>query len=111
MWDRVITDDTMANALQDAAIGGFNHPAQGELLAPFAARYFDSVAHVWSNRSSEVAQKVAVGLYPRWAVSEATVTAAKQWLTGHHPAPLRRLVSEGLSGTERALNARANDAR
>ncbi|MEO7125010.1 MAG: aminopeptidase N [Nakamurella sp.] len=110
MWDRVIRDDTMANALQDAAIGGFNHPAQGEILAAFADQYFASVANVWANRSSEVAQKVAVGLYPRWAVAEATVAAARSWLAvDDRPSALRRLVTEGLAGTERALRARAAD--
>ena len=109
MWDRLIDDDTMANALQDAAILGFQHPAQAELLAPFTARYFDAVGQVWRRRSSEVAQKVAVGLYPRWAVSTDTVDAAERWLAGDHPPALRRLVSEGLAGTRRALSARAAD--
>lgn len=109
IFDRVISDDTMANALQDAAIAGFAHPAQGDLLAPFADQYFASVSDVWAHRSSEVAQKVAVGLYPRWAVGESTVAAARAWLAGDHPAALRRLVTEGLAGTERALKARAAD--
>ena len=109
MWDRLIGDDTMANALQDAAISGFNHPAQADLLAAFVPQYFDAVADVWHRRSSEVAQKVAVGLYPRWAVADDTATAAETWLAGDHPAALHRLVSEGLAGTRRALAARAAD--
>jgi aminopeptidase N len=109
VFDRLIGDDTMANALQDAAIGGFAHPAQGEILAAFTDQYFASVADVWAHRSSEVAQKVAVGLYPRWAVADTTVTAARAWLAGDHPSALRRLVTEGLAGTERALKARAAD--
>ncbi len=109
IFDRVVGDDSMANALQDAAIGGFSHPAQGEVLAAFVDQYFAAVADVWAHRSSEVAQKVAVGLYPRWAVGEQTVAAARAWLSGDHPSALRRLVSEGLAGTERALKARAAD--
>ncbi len=109
VFDRLIGDDTMANALQDAAIGGFAHPAQGAILAQFTDQYFASVADVWAHRSSEVAQKVAVGLYPRWAVDDATVAAAQAWLGGDHPSALRRLVTEGLAGTERALKARAAD--
>jgi aminopeptidase N len=109
VFDRLIGDDTMANALQDAAIGGFAHPAQGEILAAFTDQYFASVSDVWAHRSSEVAQKVAVGLYPRWAVADTTVTAARTWLAGDHPSALRRLVTEGLAGTERALKARAAD--
>jgi aminopeptidase N len=109
IWERLISDDGMANALQDAAISGFSHPAQGTLLAEYAARYFAVVDDVWARRSNEVAQKVAVGLYPRWAVSAETADAAKTWQAGDHPPALARLVSEGRAGTERAVRARAYD--
>jgi aminopeptidase N len=109
IWDRVITDDSMANALQDAAISGFAHPAQREVLDEFTQQYFDRVGAVWSRRSIEVAQKVAIGLYPRWAVAAATVEAAAAWQADDHPAALRRLVGEGVAGTERALAARSAD--
>ena len=110
VWDRLMTDDTMANALQDAAIGGFSHPAQGGLLDGFRERYFAEIAGVWERRSSEVAQKVAVGLFPRWSIEQATVDAALAWEAGEHPAALRRLVSEGRAGLQRALAARLFDA-
>jgi aminopeptidase N len=110
VWERLINDDGMANALQDAAIGGFTHPAQAELLTPYVDRYFAEVAGVWERRSIEVAQKVAVGLYPRWAIDQRTVDLALEFDKGDHPTALRRLVSEGRAGTERALRARAADA-
>ena len=111
IWDRLIGDDGMANALQDAAISGFAHPAQGALLAAFTDGYFAEVAGVWSRRSVEVATKVAVGLYPRWAIAQSTVDQARAWdASEEHPPALRRLVSEGRAGTERALSAREADA-
>jgi len=110
LWDRLIGDDGMANALQSAAIGGFAHPAQAELLAPFTARYFAEVGDVWDNRSVEVGKRIAVGLYPRWAVQQSTVDAALAWDADERPSALRRLVSEGRAGTERALRARRADA-
>ncbi len=111
IWDRLIGDDGMANALQDAAISGFAHPAQGALLQAFTDGYFAEVAGVWSRRSIEVATKVAVGLYPRWAIEQSTVDHALAWdAAADHPPALRRLVSEGRAGTERALRARAADA-
>jgi aminopeptidase N len=109
IWERLVADDGMANALQDAAISGFSHPAQVELLEPYGSRYFAAVDDVWNRRSIEVAQKVAVGLYPRWSVSTQTADAAKAWEKGDHPTALARLVSEGRAGTERALRARAFD--
>lgn len=110
VWDRLINDDGMANALQDAAIAGFSHPAQRELMTPYTERYFEVVAQVWERRSSEVAQKVAVGLFPRWAVAQSTVDRALAWAGEDHPTALKRLVSEGRAGVERALRARATDA-
>jgi len=110
VWERLIGDDGIANALQSAAISGFAHPAQAELLAPFVEKYFAEIDGVWERRSIEVAQKVVVGLYPRWATDERTVALAGTWAEGEHPSALRRLVSEGKAGTERALRARAADA-
>ena len=79
-------------------------------MAPFVEKYFAEVGGVWERRSIEVAQKVAVGLYPRWAIDQRTVDLALAWDSEEHPSALRRLVSEGRSGTERALRARAADA-
>ena len=110
VWDRLIGDDGMANALQSAAVAGFSHPAHAELLAPFTARYFAEVGGVWDSRSVEVGKRIAVGLYPRWAVDQSTVDAALAWDAAEHPSALRRLVSEGRAGTERALRARRADA-
>ena len=110
IWQRLIEDDGMANALQDAAISGFAHPAQTDLLAGYPEKYFAVVDEVWARRSNEVAQKVAVGLYPRWSITAETAEAARVWETGEHASALKRLVSEGRSSTERALRARAFDA-
>ncbi|RIJ76667.1 aminopeptidase N [Nakamurella silvestris] len=111
IWDRLTTDDTMANAFQDAAIGGFSHPAQLEILAPFTADYLPMVGQVWERRSSEVGQKVAVGLFPRWSIDAETVNRTIEWEAGDHPPALRRLVSEGRAGLERSLRARQVDGQ
>ncbi len=110
VWERLIGDDGMANALQNAAIAGFSHPTQSELLAPFTDRYFVEVGEVWDRRSIEVGKRIATGLYPRWAVDRRTVDAALAWEAGEHPSALHRLVSEGRASTERALRARQADA-
>ncbi|MDQ6657735.1 MAG: aminopeptidase N [Actinomycetota bacterium] len=109
IWDRLMHDDGMANALQDAAIGSFSHPAQQDLLTPFTEPFFDEIADVWERRSSEVAQKVAVGLYPRWDIQQSVVERALGWESEKHPASLNRLISEGRSSMERALAARGKD--
>jgi aminopeptidase N len=111
-WRRAVHDDELPNAINEAIIAGFSHPTQKELLAPYVSRYFEDVADVWSRRSSERAQPVALGLYPSWAVSEETVAASDEWLADEsHPPALRRLVSEGRAGIVRALAARAFDSQ
>jgi aminopeptidase N len=110
-WREVIEDDTLPNITARAIIGGFVHPGQAQLLAPYTKQYFETIASVWERRSSEVAQTVVVGLYPSWDVSAPALEAADWFLGGLHvPPPLRRLVLEGRAGVERALKARAVDA-
>ena len=109
-WERALYDDDIPNAVQEAIISGFNHPAQRALLGPYVERYFAAVAEVWSRRTSERAQAVVVGLFPAWAVEKSTVDAADAWLADpSHPPALRRLVSEGRAGIVRALGAREFD--
>ncbi|MCB1291640.1 aminopeptidase N [Mycolicibacterium sp.] len=111
-WREVIEDDTLPNITARAIIAGFSQPGQGALLAPYTKEYFEAVGQVWERRSSEVAQTVVVGLYPSWDISKAGLEAADWFLGGLHvPPPLRRLVLEGRAGVERALRARAFDAR
>ena len=109
-WQRAVHDDELPNAVNEAIISGFSHPAQRALLAPYVERYFADVAGVWERRTSERAQPVVMGLFPAWAVDKNTVDAADAWLAdAGHPPALRRLVSEGRAGIVRALAAREFD--
>jgi aminopeptidase N len=108
-WRRAVHDDELPNAVNEAIIAGFSHPAQKPLLAGYVERYFADIDEVWQRRSSERAQPVVVGLFPSWAVEQSTVDAADAWLAGERPAALRRLVSEGRAGIVRALAAREFD--
>ncbi|WP_225844578.1 aminopeptidase N [Streptomyces sp. HPF1205] len=111
VWASVVEDDKLPNAVQDAVIGGFTQADQGELLAPYAERYFAEVKRVWETRSHEMAQQIVVGLYPTLQVSQATLDATDAWLAEAEPVPaLRRLVVESRAGVERALKAQEVDA-
>ena len=79
-WQRAVHDDELPNAVNEAIISGFSHPAQRALLTPYVERYFADVADVWERRTSERAQPVVMGLFPAWAVDKATVDAADAWL-------------------------------
>lgn len=110
-WAAVVEDDSLPNAVQEAVIGGFVQTDQRELLAPYTEKYFAVVKQVWETRSHEIAQQIAVGLYPSLQISQQTLETTDAWLASAEPnAALRRLVSESRSGIERALKAQAADA-
>ncbi|MFG3494154.1 aminopeptidase N [Streptomyces sp. NPDC047928] len=109
-WASVVESDKLPNAVQEAVIAGFVQTDQRELLAPYTEKYFAAVKGVWESRSHEMAQQIAVGLYPSVQVSRATLDATDAWLDSAEPnAALRRLVSESRAGVERALKAQAAD--
>jgi aminopeptidase N len=111
-WQRATEDDSLTNAMQEAVIAGFAHSTQGELLAPYMQRYFDSVYGVWQRRTSEIAQNVVVGLFPTWTstINQNTLDAADAFLRRSEiPHSLRRLVGEGRADVARAIEARAVD--
>ncbi|MFJ7588166.1 aminopeptidase N [Streptomyces sp. NPDC097617] len=110
-WASVVESGDLPNAVQEAVIGGFVQIDQRELLAPYTEKFFAAVKEVWETRSHEIAQQIAVGLYPALQVSQETLDATDAWLASAEPnAALRRLVSESRAGIERALKAQAADA-
>ncbi|MEU1518104.1 aminopeptidase N [Streptomyces sp. NPDC005811] len=111
-WAQVVESDKLPNAVQEAVIGGFVQTDQRELLAPYTEKYFEVVKGIWESRSHEIAQQIAIGLYPAIQVSQETLARTDAWLSAAEPnAALRRLVSEARAGVERALKAQAADAR
>ncbi|MGY0061765.1 aminopeptidase N [Streptomyces sp. LZ34] len=110
-WASVVEGDKLPNAVQEAVIRGFVQTDQRELLAPYTEKYFAAVKGAWDSRSHEMAQQIAVGLYPTVQVSQATLDATDTWLASAEPsAALRRLVTECRAGVDRALKAQAADA-
>ncbi|MFE2876229.1 aminopeptidase N [Streptomyces roseus] len=110
-WASVVESADLPNAVQEAVIGGFVQTDQRELLAPYSEKFFAVVKGIWDDRSHEIAQQIAVGLYPSLQVSEQTLAATDAWLASAEPnAALRRLISESRSGVERALKAQSADA-
>ncbi|MEV6107054.1 aminopeptidase N, partial [Streptomyces sp. NPDC051940] len=98
-WASVVEGDKLANAVQEAVIGGFVQTDQRELLAPYTEKYFAAAADVFASRSHEIAQQIIVGLYPTLQVSQATLDATDAWLAETNPAPaLRRMVVESRAG-------------
>ncbi|MCE7079245.1 aminopeptidase N [Streptomyces sp. ST2-7A] len=111
-WALVVEGDSLPNAVQESVIGGFVQPDQRELLEPYSARYFEALEGVWASRSHEMAQQIAVGLYPALQIGPETVERTDAWLAAAGPgAALRRLVTENRAGVVRAMRAREADSR
>jgi aminopeptidase N len=109
-WRLAFTDDSIPNAVHEAMLQGFWHPAQRELTADYVDRFFADCRPLWDRRPGEIAKNAVQYLFPP-VVEPRTIAAADAWLAdADHPAPLRRLVFEGRDGIARALRARERDA-
>jgi aminopeptidase N len=111
VWAELTGDEALPNWRHRALLQGFHHPAQVDLTAPYAGKYFEVAGRIWASRDSEPAQEFVILGYPAEQVTEETLAATDEWLAQPgHPAPLRRLVAEGRDGVVRALTARAKDS-
>ncbi|WP_127793624.1 aminopeptidase N [Agromyces sp. LHK192] len=111
-WHRVATDASLSNDLARAVADGWRRAAPAALLAPSVEGYFAMLQQVWAQRSSTMASLIVTRLFPSPLVDERLAERTRVWLAANDgPAPLVRLVSEQLSELERALAARAFDAR
>jgi aminopeptidase N len=110
-WHQAFADDSVPNAVHEALLRGFWHPAQHELTGQYVERYFEEIRPLWDRRPGEIAKNAVQYLFPP-VVEPRTIAAADAWLAdAEQPAPLRRLVAEGRDGIARALRARERDAQ
>ena len=109
-WRLVVEQDELPNADQGAVLAGFADYAHRELLAPYAAKYFDAINTIYRDRSSEMAQDIINGLYPYYVTTQETVDRTNAYLRDEQPGPaLRRMLLEARDGLARALRAQARD--
>jgi aminopeptidase N len=109
-WQAAVESDELPNAQLTATIRGFAHPEQRELVRPYVQPYLDAVPRVWAERTSESAQAIIIGLFPRVLADSATASTVRTWLEGAElPDAARRLVVEGLADLDRALRAQERD--
>ncbi|MGQ4819369.1 ERAP1-like C-terminal domain-containing protein, partial [Enterococcus faecium] len=63
-WRQAFHDETIPNAVHEAVVAGFWHPAQRELTAGYVERYFAEVRPVWERRPGEIAKNTVQYLFP-----------------------------------------------
>ncbi|MFM9136308.1 MAG: aminopeptidase N [bacterium] len=110
-WAEAMERMDVSNAIIEATVAGFVQPDQANLLLPFRDQYFAEISEAWDAHSMEIAQTLAMGLYPALIVDADTIAKSDEFLArGDLNPSLRRLVAEGRDGVVRALRARARDA-
>ncbi len=109
-WAQILSG-TLPNATFRAVVNGFQAPDQEELLAPYAARFFEVVAGKWRDWSPDMAQFFVERCYPVTVISQQAIKEAGDYLArSRPPAPLARLISEGRDDVIRALKCQERDA-
>jgi aminopeptidase N len=107
----IVDSKEQPNAIVRSTAMGFQHANDPEILRPVVSKYFDSLTGIWESRSYHIAETLVGGLYPAGLADQALADAAKEWLAANPEIPaLRRIVTENLAGTERALRVQAADA-
>ncbi|MGO9501682.1 MAG: aminopeptidase N [Streptosporangiaceae bacterium] len=110
-WNELVSG-SLSNAMFRAALSGFQDRDQDELLAPYAARFFDVVADVWRDWGTDMAQRFAEQTYPISVISQRALDMADECIARTDPsAALRRLLTEGRDDVARALRCRERDAQ
>lgn len=109
-WDQIMNRPDLPNAIIESMIAGFMDRDHVDLMQPYVQPYFDSLVNVWKDRTTEIAQSITMGLYPAVIITPQIVERTNEFLENDLTFALRRLVTEGRDGVERALRARAADA-
>ncbi|MEO6886835.1 MAG: ERAP1-like C-terminal domain-containing protein, partial [Jatrophihabitantaceae bacterium] len=110
-WQALMTDPDRSNYELYALAEGFWHPAQTELTAPYAERYFAEIARTATLRSGMVVSRVAMLAYPWTAVTPATVSATEALLAlPNLDEHIHRSVIDAGDDLRRAVRSRARFA-
>jgi aminopeptidase N len=109
-WQQILSGD-LPNATFRAVVNGFQAPDQDDLLAPYAARFFDVVADKWQEWGPDMSLFFVERCYPSSVISQQAIDQATSYLARTSPPPaLARLLQEGRDDVIRALKCRERDA-
>ncbi len=110
-FSSLVDSDALPNAIVRQTTVGYQHVNSPVVLEGLVPKYFDVLTRIWAERSYHMADTIVTGLYPAPLASVELRDAARAWLDANPETPaLRRIVTENLAGTERALRVQAADA-
>jgi aminopeptidase N len=106
---RLVAESTELGLEDSAAVArGFNQAEHAELLAPYAAKYFEQLPLMWENREGLLKMGLGRMLFPYSAASPELLQQVDTFLAepGHDPA-MDRAVIEGRDIVIKALRSRS----
>ncbi|RLL66323.1 aminopeptidase N [Streptomyces sp. Z26] len=108
-WEALFGEsDTLSNYLFTAVARGFWQPEQRELLAGYAARYFDAAVEVAARRGPAIGEAAGRWAFPVSLADEEVLRRGVECLESGRPtAALRRQLADQLDDVRRALVVRA----
>jgi aminopeptidase N len=107
LWQTLMTDETLSNYELFALADFFFRPSQAELVQPFVPRFFAELPAMPKSRSGLMAERFAMSLFPRHAVSRETVDLAERMIADESTShQIRRSVADSADDLARALRSR-----
>jgi aminopeptidase N len=107
-WRQVAESTDLGLEESVAVARAFNAPEQAELLAPYAAKYFEQLPAIWAARADLMRVFLGGALFPYPAASPELLERIDDYLAepGRDPS-MSRVVIEGRDVVEKALRSRA----
>ena len=104
-WDQALHNDDLTNSQLGNVALGFSKNTKPELYTEYVAKYSETADWIWDNKTFHMAETLLEYLYPSYADPSQLVEMCEKWLADHQnaDAALRRLVSENLDSSKRAL--------
>lgn len=111
-WQKLMTDESLSNALINSSSLGLVRVIDNALLEPFQNLYLETALEIWNGKSYQIADYLLTNLFPIQLASQELAQATKAKLDSAEivakPA-LRRILVENLANLERALVAQEKD--
>lgn len=107
-WALLTETEELGNRGVMELAAGFWDPHHSELLAPYAAAYFDCLPKLWAERSEVIRMSLVTSLFPYACAGPELIAEAERFLADPDLDPsLARHVVEGVDVVRRILRSRA----
>jgi aminopeptidase N len=107
-WELLAESAEISVDLLRAVSLGFHQPEQADLLAPYAARYFDALPEIWSGSGGHLRVARGAALFPVTAASAELIDQIDAFLAAGDREPgLARVLIERRDQVVRAIRSRA----